>query len=221
VDVWETQRRELSKKINCIRIGVIKSFDPGEAGVRGPTANVLVAQKQVAAVNADGTETVSDYPELKDVPVVFPNGGGFTLTFPISEGDECLLFFNDREIDNWVINGTGYPPTTGRLHDLADAVAFVGVRSNPNAIGNISTTAAQIRSDSGSVVVSLTQDTARIEAPNIEVHATESYKWDVYGYGEKVTYVGANTWNVDYYKTPRVIDTVNETSNEISPPEAG
>jgi hypothetical protein len=33
------------------------------------------------------------YPILNDLPVVFPRGGGVTLTFPIKEGDECLIVF--------------------------------------------------------------------------------------------------------------------------------
>ena len=52
------------------------------------------------------------------------------MTFPVIKGDECVIFFNDSDIDNWFTTGTqSSAPNSARIHDLNDALVFVGVRS--------------------------------------------------------------------------------------------
>ena len=40
-----------------------------------------------------------ELPELIEVPFFMPFGGDYTITFPIKEGDECLIVFSDLCID--------------------------------------------------------------------------------------------------------------------------
>ena len=47
---------------------------------------------------------------------------------------ECILLFNDREIETWFINGGSNIQAYPRMHDLTDAVAIVGIRSLPQMI---------------------------------------------------------------------------------------
>jgi hypothetical protein len=102
-----------------------------------------------------------DLPTLVDCPVCFPSGGGFTLTFPLVAGDECVLYFSERAIDLWWQNGIGLgdgqaqPPAEYRTHDLSDAFVQVGVSSVPNVPGNISTTAVELRSTTNASKVSI------------------------------------------------------------------
>ena len=138
----DDHKREVMKAINCARIGVIQSFDATKQ-----TVTVQIAQQQVTSISPQGVRTIQEYPLLLVVPVVFPAGGGFTLTFPVAQGDECVVVFNDRELDNWLSTGAGSTPTTGRLHDLSDGLAIVGIRSNPRALVGVSTSAVQLRSD--------------------------------------------------------------------------
>lgn len=152
----DAQQRAFSAMINCARVGTIVNYDPGEAGVRPPTATVQIAQQQVTSIASDGTKTFADYPPLQFVPVVFLGGGGYCLTWPVAANDECLLIFHDRELDNWFTNGAGLPPTTGRLHDLADAFCIVGLRSGPRALSLVSENSVQLRSDDGSTYVEIT-----------------------------------------------------------------
>ena len=42
---------------------------------------------QIKMQLADGTG--ADIPPLVDVPVSFPRGGGFAVTFPLKAGDDC------------------------------------------------------------------------------------------------------------------------------------
>ncbi len=161
-------KREIGKDINCVRIGVIQSFNE-----TNQHAEVKIAQQQVTSVQNDGTRTLAEYPILLDVPVHFQCGGGYTMTFPITEGDECLILFNDREIDNWLDNGPGLPPTIGRLHDLSDGFAIVGVRSNNRVLSGVSTTTTQLRSDDGETYVEVNKTgVVTVKAPEMVVMET-------------------------------------------------
>lgn len=123
--------RETQMQTNCHHIGVIRSFDTATQ-----LANIEVAYKQVVAVDEDGTKTLKEYPLLGECPVVVLFGGVDVLTMPIQEGDTCLVLFNDRDIDQWLISGDGSTPTTARLHDLSDGIAIVGIRPLTNSITN-------------------------------------------------------------------------------------
>lgn len=105
----------VSTQLRVVLPGIIQSFDPDSI-----TCTVLPAIK-----GSDGNES-SDLPLLVDVPVIFPRGGGCTLTFPVKESDECLLIFSDRCIDFWWQNGGVQEPVDPRQHDLSDAFAIVG-----------------------------------------------------------------------------------------------
>ncbi|APM34597.1 phage baseplate protein [Klebsiella oxytoca] len=124
----------------------------------------------------DGNKATKDYPLLVDVPVVFPRGGGCTLTFPVSEGDECLVIFADRCIDFWWQSGGVQEPVDGRMHDLSDAFCIVGPQSQAKKISGISTTSAQLRTDDGTAFIEVaaggditatTTGNATINAPEI------------------------------------------------------
>jgi phage baseplate assembly protein gpV len=134
---------------NQIRVampGIIQSFDPDAV-----TCTVLPAIKgNDSSVN--GTES-TDLPLLVDVPVIFPRGGGCTLTFPVRAGDECLLIFSDRCIDFWWQSGGVQEPVDQRQHDLSDAFAIVGPQSQAQKISNISMSGAQLRTDDGAAFV--------------------------------------------------------------------
>lgn len=129
--------------------GIIQSFDPD--------AVTAVVQPAIKGAEQDesGTEVSVNLPLLVDVPVVFPRGGGCTLTFPVSEGDECLVIFADRCIDFWWQSGGIQEPVDGRMHDLSDAFCIVGPQSQAKKIRGISTTAAQLRTDDGSAFIEL------------------------------------------------------------------
>lgn len=129
--------------------GIIQSFDPDAV-----TAVIQPAIKGVEH-DASGAEVSVNLPLLVDVPVIFPRGGGCTLTFPVKEGDECLVIFADRCIDFWWQSGGIQEPVDGRMHDLSDAFCIVGPQSQAKKIGGISTSAAELRSDDGSVKLSL------------------------------------------------------------------
>lgn len=129
--------------------GIIQSFDPD--------AVTAVVQPAIKGAEQDesGAEVSVNLPLLVDVPVVFPRGGGCTLTFPVKEGDECLVIFADRCIDFWWQSGGIQEPVDERMHDLSDAFCIVGPQSQAKKIGGISTSAVELRSDNGKTKLSL------------------------------------------------------------------
>lgn len=119
------QGLKMASELNCMRIGIIQEFYPETL-----TADVLIANKKSLGLNADGTQKVRDF-GLIEAKVCYCNP---FETFPLKQGDECILLFSDREIESWFINGDVNPEGYTRMHDLTDAVAIVGIRSLPRMI---------------------------------------------------------------------------------------
>lgn len=195
--------------------GIIQSVDF--------VANTCVVQPSIKGfqrvLNDDGSvvEKLVTMPLLLDVPLFFPSGGGFSMTFPVAAGDECLVVFADRCIDSWWQSGGVQPPASRRMHDLSDGFALVGFRSQPRRLGSVSQNTAQLRSDDGTVFVEVQGDKAKVFAPHVKVHAGVSYSWDVHGYGQVITWLGGADYKIDNYT--QGANVTSETHN-IQPPEA-
>jgi hypothetical protein len=76
----------------------------------------------------------------------------FTLTFPIKEGDECLIVFRRVAL----ISGgrtVGYRKGLTGEFGSVDAFVIPGPQSQAQKISGISTSAAQLRTDDGTAFV--------------------------------------------------------------------
>lgn len=140
----------MNATLSAVRVatpGIIQSFDPESC--------TCTVQPAIMGKSDDGQGNVRSkpLPLLVDVPVIFPRGGGCTLTFPVKAGDECLLIFADRCIDFWWQSGGVQEPVDTRMHDLSDAFAIPGPMSQTRKISGISTSAAQLRTDDGAAFV--------------------------------------------------------------------
>lgn len=159
----------------------VESFDPAAMTITAKPA--IKARIQSADDNPPLPGAVLDVapfwwvdmPVIVDIPVSFQGGGGFTMTMPIKKGDECILIFMSRCLDNWWYLGGGASgddaQTQGELrkHDLSDPIAIVGVRSKPRALSAVSTANAELRSDDGTVKIELTPAKVIVNAPNVEL----------------------------------------------------
>jgi hypothetical protein len=130
-DVLANQKRDILNDMNCVNVGVIQAFN----AVKN-TVSAKFAIKRLAIIKEDGTRIYEEKPVLIECPIIDMYGGAGGLTMPIAAGDECLILFNDCEIDNWWLSGGTQPPTTSRAHDISDAFAIVGVRSIGNVIAD-------------------------------------------------------------------------------------
>lgn len=165
--------------------GIIQSFDPD--------ACTCTVQPAISGQKADdnGKYQSVPLPLLVDVPVIFPRGGGCTITFPVNAGDECLIVFSDRCIDFWWQNGGIQEPVDPRQHDLSDAFAIIGPQSQATVIKNISTSTMQMRTDDGAAYIEIDPNshTVNIVAPG-GINATTPLAT----FSDAVTISGLLTW---------------------------
>lgn len=180
-EVLASERKKLSEQMRVALPGIIQSFDPESL-----TAVVQPAIRYIERDN-DGNKSTKDYPLLVDVPVVFPRGGGCTLTFPVKAGDECLVIFADRCIDFWWQSGGIQEPVDERMHDLSDAFCIVGPQSQAKKISGISTMAAQLRTDDGAAFIELAAGGAvTITSPQITINGPLQVNGEITSTGDQV-----------------------------------
>lgn len=145
------------KDLHTSMPGIIQSFDAEKQ-----TASVQPAIRRIFISRQGDDEILAphDLPILINVPVQFPRGGGFSLTFPVKKGDECLLVFAERSLDQWHKFGGVRDPGARRFHSLSDATAFVGVSSIPNKVLNYDPINTQLKKDDGSALLSVNEDSS-------------------------------------------------------------
>ena len=137
-------KKQVSSMLRVALPGTVESFD----------AETVTATIQLGILGLSDGESKA-LSVLNDVPVMFPRGGGCSLTFPVNKGDECLVIFADRCIDFWWQSGGIQEPVDERMHDLSDAFCIVGPQSQAKKISGISTSAVELRSDDGETKLSL------------------------------------------------------------------
>jgi len=102
--------------------GRIEEYDPGE---QRATVKPLVKRR---VLTENGEEFLEEIPVIPDVPVYFPGVAKFVLTFPVQQGDFCMLIFAERSIDTYLAgDGSDSDPDDFRIHDLTDCVALPGL----------------------------------------------------------------------------------------------
>lgn len=159
------------KELHTSMPGIVQSFDAAKQ-----TASVQPAIRRVF-ITRDGTDEIlaaSDLPILINVPVQFPRGGGFSLTFPVKKGDECLLVFAERSLDTWHKFGGVRDPGARRFHSLSDATAFVGISSLPNKVPSYDPVNTQLKKDDGTAVLSINADSTINLTADSNINATSS-----------------------------------------------
>jgi hypothetical protein len=192
--------------------GIVESYD-----AERQTCTVQPTIKGKVEAQGGAVSSVA-LPLLVDVPVIFPSGGGFTLTFPIAQGDECLVVFSSRCIDAWWQSGGVQEPLEARMHDLSDGFAIVGPRSQARKLADVSTTNTQLRTDDGATYIEIQPGgKVRIDCEDWELHARRSMSWDIDGYGERITSLGNGHYHKKTWQTGAVFDAPETLP--INPPE--
>jgi hypothetical protein len=126
-----------------------------------------------ATLDANGVRQDVALPDLDMVPLAVFGGGGLFITFPVSEGDECLLLFQDMCIDAaWQNGDVNNPQLHKRRHDLSDAVCVPLAWSQQTVLDDYSTDSLQIRNEAGTAIIEIKGGTITITAPTqVEVVA--------------------------------------------------
>ena len=147
-------------ELNCMKIGIIQSFNPEEMTVR-----VQIANKKQIGTQDNGDGIYKDYP-LVYAKVCFCNP---FITYDIQAGEECLLFFADDELESWFINGDINTTNHTRIHNITDAVAVCGIRSLPKMITMLQNC---INLFYGTSNIEINENTININATNVNINGT-------------------------------------------------
>ena len=162
----EQQRSMVGNEMANMRVaipGIIVSFNPDNQ-----TASVQPAISENVRIG-NAPRTATNLPVLSDVPVQFPRAGGYVITFPVEQGDECILVFGDMCIDGWWQSGGIQGQMETRRHDLSDAMAVLGISSVPRALSGFSMDAMQIRSEDGGTLIELAGENINIKAVTVTI----------------------------------------------------
>lgn len=151
-----------------------------------------------------------EMPVFVDVPVIFPSGGGFILTFPLFPGDPCLIVFASRCIDAHWQSGVTEVQAELRMHSLSDGFAIPGFRPLPKVPAGISESSVMLRSDDGLTYFEITRDqTVNLQATgglnvtgpvkiagDVEVNGMSQFSGQVFMNGREVDELHTHTSGV-------------------------
>ncbi len=150
--------------------GIIKSVVVENGALVGVDVTPAIA----AVFNTGDEITYTKLPVLERIPVVFPrsNKSGFSLTIPIVEGDDCMIFCCDRSIDTWKLQGGVQPPVEpaqSRSYDLSDAVAYIAPVTSASKLTEYNGSAAELRNSDGTKKVSVSETEVKAVFGSAEV----------------------------------------------------
>lgn len=136
-DLLKLVKKDILISLVAHHIAIIESFDAEKQTVRAKIAY----KKSFRQRDSDGNFGIveMEYPAIVDCPAMVLGGGKGSIRFPIKPGDEAIIFFNDRDFDQWFHGTFDKAPKTNRLHAFADGIALVGVRSLGNVLKDYST----------------------------------------------------------------------------------
>lgn len=164
-EVYRKMMDGLSANIRVACPGIIQSFDSVKQ-----TATVQLAINE--RINLNGNLSWEKIPLLVDIPVLFPRAGGYSITFPVQSGNECLVVFSDMCIDaHYQSGGINNIQPDKRRHDLSDGLCFVTGTSQPNSLPSISTNSIQIRNDDNSAIFEINGSTINITGGTVNVNS--------------------------------------------------
>lgn len=122
-DVLNQIKLNILANLNCHNIGKILEFDKD-------TQTCTVELMQLKQFNG---RTYSPAP-ITQVPLVIYGAANGHITLPNPVGTICLLFFNDRNMDNFLLTGEQYIPDTTRMHDFTDCIAITTFKTLANPL---------------------------------------------------------------------------------------
>lgn len=122
-DLLAESRDSVFSNLNCIQVGKLEKVNDDQ------TVEVKIQFLR----RLPGGKT-SKYPLLVDCPYFVLQGGGAYIDMPIKKGDDCLVLFNDRNIDDWWDTANVAVPADTRKHSISDGFALIGINSRTKAL---------------------------------------------------------------------------------------
>lgn len=122
---------ELIRKYVDHRLGELRVAFPAQVMTYDQaTQSANVLPLLLNRIVAEGGDVIEPLPVLPTIPVVFPRGGGYFMSFPLLPGDTGMVVVCDRSLDNWRQLGGVQDPLDGREHPLSGAAFYPGLHDN-------------------------------------------------------------------------------------------
>jgi phage baseplate assembly protein gpV len=142
---------------------IVDSFDPATQMIE---ATPVIRRRRRLE---DGSFEVEDRQKQIKIPLCTPYVRmlGFSLTMPISAGDQVLFCFADRGIDLWQETGEiSDPPDTNqvRAHNYTDAIYIVGPIDLASPIEDYRIDCAELRNRLRDTAVTIWENEAQVRA---------------------------------------------------------
>lgn len=155
VDVIIAAIRADRQDLHVAKPGIVQAYDPDTE-----RATIQIAVKHRRDPDEDGAIEHVSYPLLASVPIVQARCADYGLTFPVKEGDRCMVYFADVNLAEWYAAGEDAESGDVEIHGLAGAFAVLGGAPKGEAWPTPHATAAEFGHRTGPRVRATT---ARIE----------------------------------------------------------
>jgi hypothetical protein len=125
-ELAEVIRNAIESRLAHVNVSLPARVESFDATTQKVNAKPLVMSFYV---DEAGNRQPQALPVIAGVPVAFPQGGGYALTFPLAVGDIGTLVWSQLSLDRW-LSGTGaeVDPEFDHLHGLSDGIFFPGLR---------------------------------------------------------------------------------------------
>lgn len=152
----------------------LKENDSGE--VFAVDVRPAIMQREV---QEDSAVRVVQMEVLTDLPLgcLYSKALGYSVTIPLSEGDDCIITCADRSIDNWQWFGGAREvpePFAPRNYDLNDAIVMAGAVTRVSGIASYSRDSIQVRDRDNTTRVSVKTGEITAKVSETEINVTPS-----------------------------------------------
>lgn len=180
---------EMFKQLIEFRLADVHTAMPAHIISYNAVKQTVVVQPDLKRVfkRFNGEEEASSAPILQDVPVYFPRGGGFRITWDLAANDDVLLVFVERSIDLWHQVGGEVDPKPRRKHDWSDAIAFPGLSRLNHLISDVNPGEMVMGAETGDVEISINRLTSNVTIKGATVDLAEAGGPAVSRVGDEVT----------------------------------
>ena len=166
----------LQQNLHCAKPALIQNLNFKDNKLISIDAQPVI--RRLITDQNTNKKTTQALPVIKNIPYTMPQSQtlGLSIRIPVQIGDECLLIFADRSLDNWQERGGFQDPvedTIPRKHDLTDAIAILGISSNITAIDNYNNDVIEISNKEHDTVFKLSDTDIDATVKNANFNITD------------------------------------------------
>jgi hypothetical protein len=124
LDLVDVVRAAIDTRLAAVHVSIpatVVSYDSTRK-----TATVRPAVKRLVPTATEGVDTLEALPDIPDVRIAWPAGGGSSLVLDLDAGDPVELIISDTDPAGYRSTGEVSPPADARRHSLAHAWAIPG-----------------------------------------------------------------------------------------------